>query len=224
MSPSSLAAPHARTTTHVKVCGVTNADDARAIVAAGATVVGFVFAPSPRRITPEDARAIVRALPSFVTTVGVFVDAPVELIREARAVSGVDRVQLHGDEEHDTIASVQACGARVIKAIRVRSATDIQRAERFVGVADALLFDAPAPGSGQRFDWAAFAGQTSTRAPFVVAGGLDASNVASALHATGASAVDVSSRVEVDGSPGRKCPEKVAAFVDAVAAFDRSLR
>jgi phosphoribosylanthranilate isomerase len=200
--------------TRIKVCGVTRLEDARLAAELGADAVGFVFAASRRQVSAADVRRIVRALPSFVTTVGVFADHAPEAVRAAVAIAGVDRVQLHGDE---TPAFVEGLGLRSIKAIRVRDRADVNAAASFVHVAEGLLFDAAAGGSGARFDLGLLAGATPRS--FVLAGGLDASNVADALDQSGATAVDVCSGVE--GAPRYKDPDKLAAFIDAVRCFDR---
>jgi phosphoribosylanthranilate isomerase len=202
--------------TRIKICGITRLEDALLAAELGADAIGFVFAPSRRQIAPAEARRIVRALPSFVTTVGVFVDDPLEHVRSVQSVSGMDRVQLHGDETPDF---VERLGLRTIKAIRVRSRGDVTSAAAFAHVAEALLFDAPAGGSGRRFDLELLTCADSPLPPFFLAGGLDASNVAAALRESDATAVDVASGVE--SAPGYKDPDRLAQFVDAVRRFDR---
>ena len=200
--------------TRVKICGVTSLDDAEAAVALGADAIGFVFAPSKRLVAPADARRIARAISPFATTVGVFRDQSADHIRSVVDASGVDRVQLHGEE---TPAFVAMLGLDVIKAITVGRVEDVERARRF---AVPILFDGPRPGAGERFDARLLAqGERLTR-PFFVAGGLDAANVGEIVRALRPDGVDVSSGVERE--PGIKDPALVARFIAAVREADGS--
>jgi indole-3-glycerol phosphate synthase/phosphoribosylanthranilate isomerase len=200
----------------VKICGITTLDDGLMAVASGADAVGFVLWPgSPRHVPLASARAIARALPAGVDRVGVFVDAPREDVARAAAEIGLDVVQLHGSE---TAAQCRGLGARVWKAIGVGPAFRPEEALAFADVADGILLDTRLPGAapggtGRAFEWPV-ARALRDRVPFLVlAGGLDADNVAEAVAAVEPDAVDVSSGVE--SAPGRKDAARVRAFVRA---------
>ena len=199
--------------TRIKVCGVTRLDDALAAVAAGAHALGFVFAESSRRIAPAKAGRIVAALPPFVVTVGVTVDASDRELNRIVAESGVDLLQFHGDETLD------ACLRQprpVIKRLAVNPGDDARalarRAARYPGVR--LLVD-PGSGHGVPFEYGRAA---AIAAPFVLAGGLHPGNVGAAMRAARPAGVDVSSGVE--SAPGRKCPDALRAFAGAVRSED----
>lgn len=209
--------------TRVKICGITSIEDARVAVAAGASALGFVFAESPRRVSPETAAAIVRTLPPFVSTVGVLVDQDP---RPILAVCPLDVIQFHGHETPETVAAVT--GVRRIKAFRVRTTADLDALAGYHGVVDGLLLDAysehAAGGTGRTFPWAlareavarglaAGADGRGVGPPLILAGGLTPENVAAAIRETAPYAVDVSSGVEA--APGRKDAAKVAAFIMA---------
>jgi len=195
----------------IKICGITNLDDALAACRMGADALGFVLAPSPRQVSPEQARAIIAALPPLVNTVGVFVDAtPVE-VSELRRFCGLDWVQLHGDENEDYAA---ALGRRVIKALRV-SVERIPDAAAYPGCP--LLLDTYHPqavgGTGQSFDWS-LAQAVARQRPIILAGGLTPDNVSRAIKQVQPFAVDVSSGVEKQ--KGVKDHERIASFIAQV--------
>jgi len=194
----------------VKICGITNADDAGHAAACGADALGFVFyAGSPRCVTPEQARVITAALPPFLTRVGLFVNEDPERVRAIVASCGLDVVQLHGDE------SPQACRlppCRVIKGVRPRSLAELTALADYPVAA--LLVDAAVPGqfggTGQRADWELAARLAASRR-VILAGGLNPGNVAAAVRQVRPYGVDVASGVEA--APGRKDPELVAQFI-----------
>jgi len=200
----------------VKICGITNAEDALAAVEAGADLLGFNFyAKSPRYVSPRDARLIADELPESVARVGVFVneEGP-EAILRAVSASGVGAAQLHGDETPEFCAMLS--GISVIKALRVGRGFSVERALLYE--TDALLLDAYAEdafgGTGRTFDWSV-ARRTRELVPkLFLAGGLTPENVAEAVRAVGPFAVDVSSGVET--SPGRKSFRLMRSFVEAV--------
>lgn len=197
----------------VKICGITRIEDALAAVAAGADALGFVFyAQSPRAVEPEQAAGIIRRLPPFVTTVGLFVNEARTRIEEVTRYCGLDMVQLHGDESPE---ECRIPGRRVVKALRVRDAESLKAAGRY-DVAG-LLLDAWSGevygGSGQTFDWTLLRNFASRR-PVILAGGLTPDNVGEAIRSVRPFAVDVSSGVEA--APGRKDPRKIRAFIDVV--------
>jgi phosphoribosylanthranilate isomerase len=202
----------------VKICGVSTPEAAAAAVEGGAGMVGLAFfAKSPRYVTPERAIELARAVP--VRKVGFFVDADDAAIDAA--LPALDLLQLHGHETPERVADLRKrTGKPVIKAVPLAVAADVAAARRYEGAADWLLFDAkPAPGAprpggnGVPFDWTLLAGTTWT-VPWLLSGGLTPENVAAAVQATGAEAVDVSSGVE--SAPGRKDLGRIAAFLDAV--------
>jgi phosphoribosylanthranilate isomerase len=193
----------------IKICGITNAEDAEAAVAGGATAIGFNFFPrSPRYIPPERAAKI---RPEGVCRVGVFVNETPARIAQIARVVGLDVAQLHGDESPADYPQ----NLTVWKAARVGEAFDFARYADLP--ADALLLDGPAAdlygGSGQVFDWSV-AAQTSKR--IIVAGGLDASNVARAVELAHPWGVDTCSRIE--SSPGKKDLDKMYGFLQAARA------
>ena len=194
----------------VKICGITSVEDALTAVAAGADALGFVFhEPSPRHLFPEQAAAIIRALPPFVQAVGLFVNAPLDYVNATCELSRLDLVQLHGEESPDYCSQV---ARRVVKAFRVKDISSLEPMKQY-RVAGYLL-DAYSPsahgGTGLTFNW-----QTALLAnqygPIILAGGLSPDNIRQAVATVAPYAVDVSSGVEA--APGRKDPELVRAFI-----------
>jgi phosphoribosylanthranilate isomerase len=204
----------------VKVCGITNLADALVAVEAGAHALGFIFAPSPRQVAPEQAAEIIDGLPPFVQTVGVVVDQDVE---EILSRCSLDAVQFHGTEPPETLAS--APPVRRIKAFRVADTGDLESMADYACVADAFLLDARveglAGGTGHTFPWHLAREARRYGRPIILAGGLTPENVRRAIEIGGPDAVDVSSLVEV--SPGRKDPLRVRQFVAAALSNGGSL-
>lgn len=199
----------------VKVCGITRLEDALLACDLGAWAVGFIFAPqSPRYVTPEAAAKIAAALPAGVECVGVFVDSTIEELKQVRASVGLSVVQLHGQEGPEVVANL---GGRVIKAIRARSAGDIEGLDKFS--VEAFLIDGPR--SGRSGDWeAARAAKRFGR--LILAGGLHTGNIAEAVASVSPYAVDLSSGLEA--SPGVKDPAKMKAFFERVRQAERERR
>jgi phosphoribosylanthranilate isomerase len=206
--------------TQVKICGITNLPDAERAVELGAWAVGMVFhPPSPRRCPTGEAVAIGAALRRRTRLCGVFVNATLDRIAELADEVGFDLVQLHGDEGPAYCAEVaRRTGARVIKAVRVRTAADVRGLAAFH--TDYHLLDAHSAsglrgGTGETFDWSLV---NAHRGParLIVSGGLTPENVGAAIHATRPYAVDVASGVEAE--PGRKDQARLEAFFGAVAA------
>lgn len=198
--------------TMVKICGITNAGDARVAADAGADAVGLLFAESPRRVSVEQARGISIALPENVIRVGVFVDAdPAEISRISREV-GLDLAQLHGDETPETVTAVREAGVKVMKALRVESAASLETLDEYE--ADLFLLDAHSAkargGTGERFDWEV-AKSLGGRDNIVVSGGLGPENVREAVEFFRPFGVDASSSLEDE--PGRKNGELIRRFV-----------
>ena len=206
-----------------KICGLTTPNAVASAVDGGARFVGFVFfARSPRYLPPDAARALSHLVPSDVRRVGLVVDADDNELSSLVAESGIDVLQLHGSESPERAAAIRArFGLPIIKALAVKCASDLETARQYEGIADWLLFDAPAPsgatrpgGNAARFDWHVLRGKTWST-PWILAGGLTAANVGDAVACTGASLVDVSSGVEDPN--GRKSPALIAAFLAEAA-------
>lgn len=207
----------------VKICGIADAAALEAAVTGGARFAGFVFfPPSPRALTPADAAGLAGTVPAGIVRVGLIVDADDAAIDDILAAVPLDMLQLHGGESPARVAAVRArTRLSVMKVIAVASEADLAAASAYAQVADRLLFDARPPAGATRpggnacsFDWRLLAGRTWSR-PWLLAGGLDAGNVADAVRLSGALGVDVSSGVE--DAPGRKSPAKIRAFLAAAA-------
>lgn len=208
----------------VKICGIREAMHAHAAAMHGAKWLGFVlFPPSPRNLTIEAATKLTVQLPLGPKRVGVFVDANDALLESAVNTLSLDAVQLHGEETPEDAARIKAkLGVRIIKAIAVNSEADIQKADAFLPFVDHILFDAKPPkgamlpgGNAVSFPWQILAGK---KLPFkwMLAGGLTPENVARAIAASGATALDISSGVET--APGKKSSALIQAFLSAVKA------
>jgi phosphoribosylanthranilate isomerase len=194
----------------VKICGTTSEDDALLAVAMGANAIGFVFAPSPRQVTGQLVADIVKRLPrEEVLTVGVFRDEAPRRVVAAVFSAGLHAAQLHGRESPEETRWIRERVPMVIKAFPAGDPR-VSRAAEYG--ADAILLDAPSPGSGKVFDWA-LAGDIPDGQKLMIAGGLSPSNVAAAITQVKPWGVDVVSGVEI--APGRKDPMKVKAFVEA---------
>jgi phosphoribosylanthranilate isomerase len=204
--------------TWIKICGITRLEDALAAVESDIDALGFLFAESPRRVSPDLVRAIARDLPPHVLRVGVFVDETPATIARVVATAELDRVQLHGFEEPMVR---ELTGTRVIKAYRARDESVLEeireRAE------DTFLLDtwsgSAAGGTGETFDWG-IAKKACELGRLVLAGGLTAENVGTAIREVRPFGVDVSSGVE--DAPGLKSAERMRAFVRAVRDADRA--
>lgn len=214
-------------TVKAKICGLNHPAAVAAAVAGGASHVGFVFyPPSPRSIDPLKAASLAAAVPEGIVKVGLFVDASDEDIARTLAEATLDVLQLHGDETPKRVKDVRRkFGKPVMKALKVASAADIAAADEYLPAVDWLLFDAKPPpemkgalpgGNAISFDWSLIAGRGWSK-PWMLSGGLNVRNLADAVRTTGAKTVDVSSGVE--DSPGRKNPEKIAAFLKLAASL-----
>lgn len=209
----------------VKICGLTDAAAVDAAVAGGARWVGFnFFPPSPRALKSSEAAALAGRVPAGIDKVGVFVDPDDDLLESVLDAVALDLIQLHGQETPARAEDVRRRMARpVMKAAPIAGQDDVDAARRYEGVVDRLLFDAKAPpeatrpgGNALAFDWQLIGDATWT-CPWMLAGGLDAANLAEAVRASSATAVDVSSGVE--SAPGRKDPALIKAFLDAAKAL-----
>ena len=210
-----------------KICGLSDAEAIAAAVANGTDYVGFNFyPPSPRSLMPGQAAELAAALPDKVSKVGIFVDPSDADIGAVLAAIDLDLIQLHGKESPAQVADIRSRFARrVIKAVKIELADDLDVADSYGDAADMLLFDAKPDagdagalpgGNGVPFDWHLLKGRRWAK-PWMLSGGLEIDNVADAIAVSGAQAVDVSSGVE--RAPGDKDPALVKAFLDVVKAL-----
>ena len=190
--------------TKVKICGLSNIEAVKTAVSAGADYIGFVFAPSKRQVTVEQAAELAKIIPTNVNKVGVFVSPSRADLLEAIEKVGLDLVQVHG-QVVDKLFENLPCGS--IQAVQIGEGEHVPNSQ-----ADYLLFDAPVAGSGQIFDWGRL-DTTELAQPFFIAGGLNEDNVEEAIQHFTPYAVDVSSGVETDG---QKDHEKIRRFIKRV--------
>ena len=213
--------------TWIKICGNTNAEDAKLAVELGANALGFIFAPSPRRISPIDASRIISQVDPKIETIGVFVNQPASVILKAVQRAGLNGVQLHGDEDPESVRHLIALAFRekiklkIYKAVRMSTidnsfAWDTESSKMLA----AMLLDSGTPiqrgGSGRVFDWneaAPLVRVLGRRSKIIVAGGLNPQNVAKALSLFEPFGLDVVTGVEHE--PGKKDPAKLRAFFEA---------
>ena len=195
----------------VKICGITSEEDALLAVAMGADALGFVFASgSPRQVDPETVRDILRRLPADTMSIGVFRDERPERIVDLVGRVGLTGVQLHGREP---VSEAREIRPHVRFLIHAFAAGDEALTAAANSPADAILLDAPSPGSGRVFDWSLAEGAPSG-VRLLLAGGLTPDNVAAAIERVRPWGVDVSSGVETAAGSGRKDPRKVRRFVE----------
>ena len=206
----------------VKICGLRTASDVTAAAKAGATYVGFNFFPkSPRYVSFDQARSLAVDVPVGVAKVGLVVDADDALLDALTASVPLDMLQLHGHETPERVAEIRArYGLPVMKVLGVSGPADLGAIDSYSAVADQLMLDAKPPknailpgGNGVSFDWSLLSGRKYWTKPWMLAGGLNAANVADAIAQTGALQVDVASGVET--APGVKDPDLMAAFCQA---------
>jgi len=190
--------------TKVKICGLSTKEAVKTAVSAGADYIGFVFAPSKRQVTVEQAIELAKFIPSHIQKVGVFVSPSRADLLEAIEKVGLDLVQVHG-QVVDKLFENLPCGS--IQAVQIGEGEHVPNSQ-----ADYLLFDAPVAGSGQIFDWGRL-DTTELAQPFFIAGGLNEDNVARAIQHFSPYAVDVSSGVETNG---QKDHEKIRRFIERV--------
>jgi len=196
----------------LKICGIKNLDDAMAAVDFGADALGFVFfKESPRYISRDEAAKIIKQLPSFTTTVGVFVNETPDQIERIISLTGIDIIQLHGDEPPEMCDTSK----RIIKAIRVRSLESLEPLKRYREKVSAFLLDTFTPGTfggtGQKFNWD-IALDAKQFGRIILAGGLTPDNVAEAVRYVRPYGVDVSSGVESE--KGKKDLKKMKLFIE----------
>jgi phosphoribosylanthranilate isomerase len=208
--------------TRIKICGLTRIEDVAAAVGAGTDAVGFVcYEGSPRYVPLAALEKLTRVLPPFVTPVLLFVNASISAIDEALRCAPNALLQFHGDE---TAADCERLRHPYVRAVRMEHGTDLIDCERSFASAGALLVDAPAAGfggGGAPFDWTLLPAAAARSKALILAGGLDDSNVTTAIQQVRPFAVDVSSGVEL--APGIKSAERIQRFIAAVRAADAEL-
>jgi phosphoribosylanthranilate isomerase len=197
----------------IKICGITNENDALSAAGLGADALGFIFYKGSKRyIDPKEAGRIISSLPPFVSAVGVFVNQSIGEIKEYARLSGIDTVQLHGDETPVFCGEVPY---RMIKAVRVKDAVNIAEVELYP--VRAILFDKHSDemygGTGSSFDWGVLKGLEISK-KIILSGGLTPENVSQAVRLVKPYGVDVSTGVE--DAPGKKNQEKMRKFIEAV--------
>lgn len=203
----------------VKICGITNFEDAQAAVEFGADLLGFNFyEKSPRYIEPQKAEKIIRKLPAFVDIVGLFINADTDFIRKTASDLLLDWVQLHGDESPGFCASLDNMAAQIIKAVRIKDGKDIEYAKNFS--TDALLLDAYHPalfgGTGERFNWKLLPELTGHQfGRTFLAGGITPDNVTEAIS-QGFYGIDICSGIE--STPGKKDHKKMEKLFKNIQA------
>jgi phosphoribosylanthranilate isomerase len=189
----------------VKICGITAYEEASIAVELGVDALGFIFAESPRQIAPQKARAIIREIPPFVKTVGVFVNETPDVIRGITHHCGLDLVQLHGNESPDLCLSLMPCA---IKALKIKDESSSRTGMAYYGTVRALLLDTyvkdKAGGTSKTFDWKLAVKIKKLQMPIILSGGLGPSNIREAIRTVEPYAVDVNSGVEE--RPGKKSP------------------
>jgi phosphoribosylanthranilate isomerase len=207
--------------TRIKICGITREQDLRAVANSGADALGLVFyEKSPRHVSAQQAALLARAVPPFVTVVGLFVNPSVDYVRQVLANIALDVLQFHGEESPEFCVQF---GKPYLKAIRVKAGVDLVECASRYASAQGLLLDAfvegTQGGTGESFDWALI--PHNLPLPVILSGGLHAGNVAAAIKQVRPYAVDVSSGVEA--GKGIKDAAKIAAFINEVKQIDVQL-
>ena len=205
----------------VKICGITNSQDVSMAVELGVDALGFIFAPSPRRVTPGQARDFIRGIPPFVKTVGVFVDEDLTTIRDIMKFCGLDLIQLHGNEPPEVCRQLMP---QVVKAFRLKAASSLLPIKRYHGQVRALLLDTYQQGvkggTGKTFDWNLVANNVREfDMPVILSGGLTPSNVQAAISVVKPYAIDVNSGVE--DQPGKKSLTLMKELLKVVRRINR---
>lgn len=206
--------------TWIKICGMTNAEDAMVAASLGVDALGFIFAPSPRRVEPSAAREMIRRLPASVLKVGVFVNEALPEVQRIVAYCGLNMVQFHGQETPEYCRQIPL---PVIKAVRVKNMESLQEMEQYPLAS--ILLDAWSPqkagGTGKPFCWE-LALEACKKRNFILSGGLNPNNVYQAIRKVRPSGVDVCSGVEK--TPGKKESTKMCEFIKEVQKADASTR
>ena len=203
----------------IKVCGITNPEDAIMAVASGADALGFIFAKSPRQVAPENVREIINRLPSFIKTVGVFVDEDLSAIKGIIDFCGLDLIQLHGNESPEFCRELMP---RTVKAFRLKDESSLKEIGDYHGVIRAILLDTYRKGlkggTGETFDWdlALRAGEFGMQ--IILSGGLGPANIREAISKVRPYAVDVNSGIEE--RPGKKSAILMKKLFDEIKRGD----
>jgi phosphoribosylanthranilate isomerase len=197
----------------IKICGLKEVSHAKLAAELSADFLGFVFAKSPRRISPDEARSVIKELPSHVRKVGVFVNEEIDTVNEISLHCGLDLVQLHGNETPDYCSRIKI---RIIRGFRIKDRSSLRELEIYSGIVDIFLLDTYVQGitggTGMTFDWQV-AKEASVFGNILLAGGLEPDNVNQAINEAMPYGVDVSSGVETNGV---KDPAKIEAFIRQV--------
>jgi phosphoribosylanthranilate isomerase len=203
----------------IKICGITNLRDASMAAELGADALGFVFAPSPRKVTPQQACRIIKGLPPFVQTVGVFVDEGLKSIRDIVDFCGLEMIQLQGDESPEFCSALMP---HTIKGFRLNDSSSLLPIGGYRGKIRAVLLDAyqkgKRGGTGKTFDWNLATVAKEFEIPVILSGGLNPSNIQRAVAAVQPYAVDVSTGVEE--SPGVKSPLSMKTLIEKIRELD----
>lgn len=202
----------------IKICGITQPNQGRAIATLGATTLGFICVPaSPRYVNPQQIRAVVEQLPENIDSIGVFANTSLEEICQTVAISGLTGVQLHGDESPQFCHQLRCFlpNVEIIRALRIQNSQALAQADIYTDCVDALLLDAYHPqqlgGTGNTLDWASLQ-QFQPSCPWLLAGGLTPNNILDALNEVQPHGIDLSSGVE--RAPGDKDLTKVAQLFE----------
>jgi phosphoribosylanthranilate isomerase len=200
--------------TEIKICGITNREDAHLVAECGADAIGFIFYPrSPRYVAPEVAKKIIEEIPMGITTVGVFVNHEIQEVKKTAKLCDLDLIQLHGNESPEYCC--QFPPSLVIKAFAPRTEDDLEKLRGYP--VRAILVDTHDPlrygGTGERSDWR-LAALVKEQRPLILAGGLSIANIQEAIEFVAPHAVDISSGVEI--SPGKKDHQKIKAIIGLV--------
>jgi phosphoribosylanthranilate isomerase len=203
----------------VKICGITNEEDAMRAVDLGVNALGFIFASSPRQVNPEAARRIIEALPPYVQTVGVFVDETLSRIRDLIDLCGLDLVQLQGGEDPDFCRELMP---QAVKSFRLKDESSLQPISRYGGLIRAVHLDTYQKGlkggTGAVFDWTLAVEAKKLGMPVILSGGLDPSNIERAISSIRPFAVDVNSGIEK--SPGIKDPVLMKDLMEKIRRME----
>ena len=201
--------------TKIKICGITNLEDAWLAAELGADALGFIFAETPRRITPAKAKTIIHSLPPLVKTVGVFVNEDPSRIKKIKSECGLDLIQLHGDESPEMCRDLMPYS---IKAFRIQNETSIKNIKRYQGFVRAILLDTyqkgKAGGTGRTFDWSLGLKAKEAGIPIILSGGLGPENIQEAIRSVDPYAVDINSGIEK--RPGKKDPVLMKQLMEKI--------
>ncbi len=205
----------------VKICGITNYEDAYAACSYGADAIGFVFAKSPRRVTSENVRSIIEGLPPYIVTVGVFVNEEKKRACKIARDCNLTCIQFHGDESPEYCRDFKG-GHKIIKAIRVHDDRSLAHLNKYD--VDAFLLDTFVQGrrggTGFKFDWDLAVEAKGCGKPIILAGGIGVENVEEAIQKVAPYAIDVSSAVEY--APGKKDHNLMKALIEKVRSLNQS--